>query len=305
MMQRVAFRHRLSITLLCAIVSSYGLQSQRCVGQSLEGTAVSVNKNLTVEQLVAWCIVPFDAGRRGPKQRAQMLTELGIKRLAYDWREEHVPTWDAELDALDEAKIELTAFWCSSSLTPANDPSTQRIINFLARRGRATQLWVMLPDGELAKLEDEQQRVRVAAAALRELADQVREMGCSVGLYNHGGWVGQPSAMVAIMRELKGTGNVGIVYNFHHAHEDLEAFPGALRDMKPYLMCLNLNGTTVGGPKILPLGEGERDCEILNWIKQSQYDGPIGILDHRDDVDAKESLRQNLDGLKRLLGPEN
>jgi hypothetical protein len=49
--------------------------------------------------LVAWCIVPFDARKRGPEERAQMLDRLGIKRLAYDWRAEHVPTFDAEMEA--------------------------------------------------------------------------------------------------------------------------------------------------------------------------------------------------------------
>src|SRR5688572_17767316 len=36
--------------------------------------------------LVAWCIVPFDAKKRGPEERAEMLERLGIKRLAYDYR---------------------------------------------------------------------------------------------------------------------------------------------------------------------------------------------------------------------------
>jgi hypothetical protein len=41
--------------------------------------------------LVAWCIVPFDAKKRGPEERAQMLKNLGIRRLAYDYRAEHIP----------------------------------------------------------------------------------------------------------------------------------------------------------------------------------------------------------------------
>ena len=33
----------------------------------------------------------------------------------------------------------------------------------------------------------------------------------------------------------------------------------------------------------------------------SGYAGPIGILGHRDDMDAEVALQQNLDGLKKLL----
>ena len=39
------------------------------------------------ENLVAWCIVPFDARQRGPEARAEMMARLGFKHFAYDWRE--------------------------------------------------------------------------------------------------------------------------------------------------------------------------------------------------------------------------
>ena len=31
------------------------------------------------------------------------------------------------------------------------------------------------------------------------------------------------------------------------------------------------------------------------------YSGPIGVLDHRSDLDARESLQQNLDGLDQVI----
>ena len=43
------------------------------------------------DNLVAWCVVPFDANHRGPEQRAQMLRQLGFKHFAYDWREKIFP----------------------------------------------------------------------------------------------------------------------------------------------------------------------------------------------------------------------
>ena len=43
------------------------------------------------DNLVAWCIVPFDAKKRGPEERAEMLHRLGFLRFAYDWRDEHLP----------------------------------------------------------------------------------------------------------------------------------------------------------------------------------------------------------------------
>jgi hypothetical protein len=36
------------------------------------------------DNLVAWCIVPFDAGHRTPAQRADMLDRLRFRKYAYD-----------------------------------------------------------------------------------------------------------------------------------------------------------------------------------------------------------------------------
>ena len=46
------------------------------------------------ENIAAWCIVPFDSKQRGPVERAEMLNRLGITKLAYDWRAEHIPTFE-------------------------------------------------------------------------------------------------------------------------------------------------------------------------------------------------------------------
>jgi hypothetical protein len=63
------------------------------------------------QNLVAWCIVPFDSMHRGPIDRARMLNGLGITKFAYDWRPEHIPTFDQELYALKQHNIKLQAFW--------------------------------------------------------------------------------------------------------------------------------------------------------------------------------------------------
>src|SRR6266496_5225916 len=57
--------------------------------------------------LVAWCIVPFDAKKRGPEERAAMLEKLGFKLFAYDYRAEHVPSFDAEMEALERHRVRL------------------------------------------------------------------------------------------------------------------------------------------------------------------------------------------------------
>src|SRR6478736_6311568 len=52
------------------------------------------------QNIHAWCVVPFDARKRGPEERAAMFEKLGIKRFVYDWRAKDIPTFDAEIEAL-------------------------------------------------------------------------------------------------------------------------------------------------------------------------------------------------------------
>ncbi|MFC1537631.1 sugar phosphate isomerase/epimerase family protein [Gemmatimonadota bacterium] len=260
----------------------------------------SVSSPFRKDNLVAWCIVPFDAKKRGPEERARMLETLGITRLAYDWRNEHIVEFDDEIDALNRHGIDLEAFWtpCNAD-NPLDTPNLQTILDLLKRRNVRTQLWVSLNmDGKEKKTQDE--KVAIAASAIGQLADAAEKIGCSVGLYNHGGWFGEPENQVAIIKRLDRP-NIGIVYNFHHGHEHIDRFAELVALMRPYLMTLNLNGMKMDGSKILSLGAGDRELGMLEIIRDSGYDGPIGILGHRTDEDVEVVLNENLEGLKKLL----
>jgi len=251
------------------------------------------------ENLVAWCIVPFDAKKRGPEERAAMLRRLGVRRLAYDYRAEHIPTFDAEMEALKRHGIELVAWWFPTTL---NDEA-RRILDVLKRHGIRAQLWVTGGGGPVSSEDEQRRRVAAEAERIRPIAAEAAKIGCTVALYNHGGWFGEPENQLAIIEHLKLT-NVGIVYNLHHGHDHLARFPELLRKMKPHLMALNLNGMVEQGDrrdmKILPLGAGDRELELLRVIRDSGYRGPIGILNHTDH-DAEARLSDNLDGLDWLL----
>ncbi len=63
------------------------------------------------ENLVAWCIVPFDSENRAPQERAEMLNDLDLKHFAYDYRDEHIPSFKLEIETLRDHHIELSAVW--------------------------------------------------------------------------------------------------------------------------------------------------------------------------------------------------
>ena len=254
--------------------------------------AVAPADNFHRDRLVAWCIVPFDAKQRGPEARAEMVRGLGLSRMAYDWRDVHVPTFEEEILQYKKHNIEFFAFW---GWHDAFEP-------LIEKHGIHPQIWMMFA----ARVEGTDAEKTIAAAeGLLPLIEKTRKHGLKLALYNHGGWSGEPKNMIAVCEYLRTHHNadhVGIVYNLHHAHEHIADFADQLVLLKPYLLCLNLNGMNDDAqPKILPIGDGQHDDRLIGLIRDSGYNGPIGIIGHREELDAEESLKLNLTGLKSVL----
>ena len=248
--------------------------------------------NFDKDRLVAWCIVPFDAKQREPAERAEMLVRLGLKRVAYDWRAKHVKDFEEEILQYKKHGLEFFAFWSVH----------EDAFRLFQKHKIHPQVWQTLGNPDAATQEA---RVEAAARAMLPLVERTRQLGCALGLYNHGGWGGEPANLVAVCKHLRAhhnAGHVGIVYNLHHGHGHIADFEKSLKLMQPHLLCLNLNGMNDDAkPKILPLGQGRHELALLNTIRQSGYRGAIAILDHRSVIDTEVALRENLDGLKKLL----
>ena len=280
------------LVLAAAIVSG---------GRGRSAEIVPARELFRRDNLVAWCIVPFDDQPRSPAERAAMLRKLGLVKYAYDYRAEHVPQFDEEMRAIQAKGIDLVGWWFPGEL---NDEA-RHILAVLERHGIRTSLWVTGGGGPTATPEEQQARVAAEAARLRPIAEAAAAIGCSVGLYNHGGWFGEPENQIAIIESLaRGDApvtNVGIVYNLHHGHAHLDRFRDLVAKMKPWLQVLDLNGSFTDGEarglKIAPIGTGDRDLELLRIVQESGFAGPFGILNHTQ-LDAEDRLADNLAGLE-------
>src|SRR5690349_23739206 len=124
--------------------------------------------------LMAWCIVPFDAKKRGPEERAVMMEQLGLKHFAYDYRAEHIPTFDAEIDACKQHGVSLDAWWFP---TVMNDEA-QMILGTLRRHKLKAQLWVMGGGAPIKSPEEQRARVEAEAKRLRPIASAAVKIGC-------------------------------------------------------------------------------------------------------------------------------
>ena len=261
--------------------------------------------------LVAWCIVPFDTMNRGPEARGEMLEQLGIRKLAYDWRAKHIPTFDEEVAAMKRHGVEMTAWWFPGAL---NSEATA-ILDCIKRNGIHPQLWVMLEGGPELRLDKafdstpaaQAEHVARAAEQLKPIAEAGGKAGCQVALYNHGGWCGVPENQIAIVQRLRqqNIGNVGIAYVQHHGHAEIDRFGDLFPKMKPFLLAVSLNGMFKDGDLYghdigtAPLGQGDQDLRLLRIIKDSGWCGPVGII-LEVEADARVRLQDQLDGLDWL-----
>ena len=251
--------------------------------------------------LVAWCIVPFDSKKRNPEERAKMLSNLGIKSLAWDWREEHVSTLEEEIKALKNHDIELKSvwFWVDGVDEMILNNSTERILEALEKTDTKTELWVSFPASYFENMTDGE-KVQKGINTIKYLQNRTNEIGCKIALYNHGDWFGEPENQIKIIEGLEDK-DVGLVYNFHHAHDQLDRYEELIQIMKPYLWTVNLNGMKKEGPKIMDIGKGDEEMHMMQTLKTLDFQGSIGILGHTDGEDIELVLKRNLEGLKYVL----
>lgn len=281
------------ILLLILIVFSMGIKS--CKSGSSTGVRLFEQQNL-----LAWCIVPFDAEERNPQERAEMLNELGLNHFAYDYRKEHIPSFKEEIEILKTHGIALDAvwLWVDPNRNEIIEDGGRQVLDILGETGTTTEIWLGLPDNAFDELPDDE-CLAMSLRVVKEILAECEKLGCTLALYNHGGWFGEPENLVRIVESI-GSDKLSIVYNFHHGHHQVMHFRENLEKMLPYLSTININGMRLEGPKIITLGEGDLELEMLRTIVNSGYAGHIGILGHTEGEDIHLVLERNLKGLEKL-----
>lgn len=250
------------------------------------------------DNLLAWCIVPFDKVQRTPKQRAEMLKRLGLKAYVYDWRQQHIPEFEDEIVQMLAHGIDIFGWWMPRQV----DDTCKTMLRLFNQYQIKPQLWVTYHE-DVPEGQSDAQIVNSYCERLKPLVDAAGGAGLELGLYNHMKWFGEPENELAILRRFHDSGqdNVGLVYNFHHGHAHIDRFQKVMDMITPHLMCLNVNGMDRRGLepayKILPLAQGDCEIDMLKIVAKSDYKGPIGMLNHTQE-DSEERLADNLDGYR-------
>jgi len=265
--------------------------------------AVPAQSAFKKENLIPWSIVGFDVKERTPKQRLEMLERLGYKQYAYGNRPKHIPTMKAEWELAKEKGINITAVWLYINLNKDSvgnlKPESEIIFKNLETVGLKTQIWVGFQPTYFDKLSEEE-ALNQSVEMIAYLSKRAGDIGCKIALYNHGGWFGTPENQLKIIKALP-EHNLGVVFNFHHAHDHLDDYSGNIKILLPYLWCINLNGMKQEGPKIITIGKGALEKDMIRHVLDFGYQGPFGILGHVKGGDPEVILEENFDGLQMLF----
>jgi sugar phosphate isomerase/epimerase len=231
-----------------------------------------------------------------------MLEGLGFRHFAYDWRDKDIPTFDAEIEALQKHRVDLLAWWFPFD---ADNPIAKKTLETFKRHDVHPQLWVALSPGRMAEIPGTQeQRVKQATERINALVRLAAPYGCSVELYNHNGWFGMEENQLAVIERLRGMGvtGVGMVYNFSHSrddlHDDSKNFPELWERIKPNVVAVNITGMRWEGKEVYP-SQGDSELDMMRTIQDSRWTGPIGLIAEKGG-DAEVTLRNYIIGLDWL-----
>ena len=267
------------------------------------------NKKKTQENLfkknnlIPWSIVGFDVKERTPKQRLEMLKHLGYKQYAYGYRPKHIPTMAEEWQLAKQNEIEIKAVWLYINLfkdkTDKLRPDAEVVFKNLEKTGLKTQIWIGFYPQYFDKLTDEES-FNESVAMISYLSKRAKALGCKIALYNHGGWFGKPENQLRIIKALPNE-DLGVVFNFHHAHDSLESYSKNIKKLLPYLWSVSLNGMKTGGPKIITIGKGDLEKQMIEQLLNLNYKGTFNLLGHVKGGDPEIILEENFKGLQTLF----
>ena len=262
----------------------------------------TVENPFRTENLIPWSIVAFDKLERTPSERVAMVKKLGFRQYAFGGRKKHMETMVTELNIARAEGIKISAVWLyiNNKDTLRNlKRANEMVFESLKATGLSTQIWIGI-DAEFFEGLTQRQSLKKALDMISFLSKKAQKVNCKIALYNHGGWFGESENQLEIIKHLP-KHDIGIIYNFHHAHKQLENYRSIIQKIHPFLWCVNLNGMKKGGPKIIPIGEGNLEKEMINLLLNLDYKGPFGILGHVKNKDVARTLKKNLKGLEALF----
>jgi len=261
-----------------------------------------VDKPITIDNISPWCVVSFDSLERKPLDRITMLKSMGFSKYGYNWREKHLPEMRDEFALAEKNDMQIVSvfLWLNAKRDSIGklSPLNEKLLQNLKEIKNKPDLWLSFSHNYFENLSQEES-LALAIEYIKFVKNKADQVGCKIALYNHHGWFGNTDNQIEIIKKLP-EDSLKMVYNFHHAHDYLDNYTEVLKKIKPYLTYVNLNGMRKNGPKILTLGEGDYEFEMIQTLINEGYNGPWGVLGHIETEDVQKVLERNMKGLEVL-----
>lgn len=268
----------------------------------LSSCANNVEYLFKVDEVSPWCIIGFDSLDRNPKQRIDMLKQMGFTKYGYNKGKGDLTKMIEEFKLAKENNIEIVSIflWLNAKRDSIGklSPLNQELLSNIKEVEYKPTIWLSFSNNYFEELNHEQS-MELSIEMIKFIKLKADEMGCKLALYNHHGWFGNPHNQVEILEKLN-QDSITMVYNFHHSQEYIDEFPEIVKKIKPYLSFVNLNGVNKQGPQILPIGKGNYEFEMIKELIYQGFNGPWGILGHIKTEDVQKVLKRNIDGLNLM-----
>lgn len=249
-----------------------------------------------------FCIDWHDSKKRGYKEQAVMLKELGYDGVGHIWLDGVAE----RLKTLDEAGLRLFQITMQVDITPGKPAYDARFKGVLALvKGRKVQFCLLVNGAKPSDVSGDPRGVEV----LRGMSDLARDSGSQLLLYPHVGcWIEriQDSARVAAKVDRP---NVGCMFNLCHwlRVDKQRNYRPLLKQAMPRLWAVSINGADEYDAKpgwdryIQPLDKGNFDVgKLLRTLKELGYKGPIGLQCYGIGGDAREHLARSMAAWRKL-----
>jgi sugar phosphate isomerase/epimerase len=244
-------------------------------------------------------------GRVSPEDQAAMLKEIGYAGIGYTGAQ-RIPEM---LKALDARGLKMFSIYVEVCLTPepgkpAYDPALKDAIEQL--KGRGTQIWLPISGGKPSATDLDDR----AAAIVREIADMADKSGLQVAIYPHlNNYIERVEDAMRLVKKADRK-NVGLAFNLCHflRTDDEKNLEQRLKEAKPRLLAVNINGSDVGDTNkmgwdrlIRPLDRGDFDvARVLKSLEQLGYTGAIGLQCYGIPGDIRENLQHSMKAWRNL-----
>lgn len=239
-----------------------------------------LSKAFGKDNLIPWSIEEGDAKELSPLERLERLESMGYKQYAYENNSKHISAMELEWRLARDKGINIKAVSLHINLKNErpNKLNYQSEIVFknLKKVGLQTQIWVGFESVYFENVS-KNEALKQSVNMISYLSKRAKKLGCKIALYSDKGWLGKPENQLRIINALSDE-NLGVVFNFQHIYGDLDNYRKKLKDLLPYLWCVNLNGVKRKGSKVIVIGKGKKEMDMLEYLLSLKYKGPFGLL---------------------------